>query len=308
MMHRPLLLVVLIGIASALGFCTETRGEKVKRVLFIGIDGCRFDAMTKARTPNLDRLMDEGCYDSDCQILGERYQGNDTISGPGWSSILTGVWADKHGVQNNFFQGKNYDEFPHFFARLKEGIPDAYTVSVVTWAPIQIHIVSAADEGIQFIPVKKDYAGADVKAADAVIKVLSEQDPTALFYYIGQVDETGHKHGFHPTVPEYITAIEQADRHIGDVLETLEERENFDDEEWLIVVTSDHGGRGTGHSQGHQEPEILNSFIIVSGDAAQRGHLEQETFLVDAPATVLKFLGVDLESEWEFDGQPVGLK
>ena len=52
--------------------------------------------------------MAEGCYDADCQILGDRYQGNDTISGPGWSSILTGVWADKHGVLDNDFKVKHY--------------------------------------------------------------------------------------------------------------------------------------------------------------------------------------------------------
>src|SRR5262249_39583094 len=119
--------------------------QSAKKVLFIGIDGTRFDAIERARTPNLDGLMQEGIYSPTCLILGDRYKKNDTVSGPGWSSILTGVWADKHGVQNNGFAGSNYAEFPHFFARLKESRPQARTVSLVTWKPIYDKIVSAAD-------------------------------------------------------------------------------------------------------------------------------------------------------------------
>jgi predicted AlkP superfamily pyrophosphatase or phosphodiesterase len=287
---------------------TGVASAKERKVLYIGIDGCRFDAIEAAQTPHLDRLRSEGCYDPDCQILGERYQKNDTISGPGWSSILTGVWADKHGVHNNTFLGKKYQHFPHFFARLKEARPDAVTVSAVTWVPIQDHIVSAADQALKFDPPEGDYVPADAEAAATVSQILSNENPTVVFFYIGQVDETGHKHGFHPSVREYVASIEQADKHVGEVLEALRARPTYDDEDWLVVVTSDHGGKGTGHSGGHQVPEIRNSFLIVSGPAAQSGRLEEETYLVDAPATVLKYLGADLQEEWKLDGRPVGLK
>jgi hypothetical protein len=45
------------------------------------------------------------------------------LAGPGWSSFLTGVWADKHGVNDNTFRGQNYDEYPHFFVHLKRAFP-----------------------------------------------------------------------------------------------------------------------------------------------------------------------------------------
>lgn len=280
---------------------------RVNKVLFIGIDGCRFDAIQAAETPHLDALLADGCHDPDAQILGERYQKNDTISGPGWSSILTGVWADKHGVHDNTFQGKHYDRFPHFFVRLKEVRPDALTASVVTWVPIQLHIVSGADVALFFPPTEKDYVAADKAAAASAAKVLTEKDPAVLFYYIGQVDESGHAHGFHPTVPEYISAIEQADRQVGQVLDAMRARPTFAQEDWLVIVTSDHGGQGTSHSQGHNVPEIRNSFLIVSGPAAARGRLAEETYLVDAPVTALAHLGVSAKPAWELDGRPVGL-
>jgi predicted AlkP superfamily pyrophosphatase or phosphodiesterase len=307
---------VLLTIALATVIAPVTAGSsqaddaagKTKKVLFIGIDGCRFDSIQAADTPNLDRLMAEGCYDADCQILGDRYTGNDTVSGPGWSSILTGVWADKHGVDNNDFKVKHYDQYPHFFAHLKEVRPTAYTASVVSWIPIQQHITSAADVSKLFPPVGKDYTDADILAAKAAAKILTESDPAVLFIYIGQVDETGHKDGFHPTVPTYIKAIENADACVGMVLDAVRARKTFDQEDWLILVTADHGGKGTGHGGGHNVPEIRNSFVIVSGPSARRGPLEEQTFLVDVPVTALAHLGIAADPKWNLDGHPIGLK
>jgi predicted AlkP superfamily pyrophosphatase or phosphodiesterase len=299
------LLIPLVTFGTSLA---ADPAAKSKKVLFIGIDGCRFDAVQSANAPNLDRLMAEGCYDADCQILGDRFTGNDTISGPGWSSILTGVWADKHGVLDNDFKVKHYDQYPHFFARLKEVHPEAQTASVVSWIPIQQHIVSAADQAKLFPPIGKDYTASDVMAAKAAAKILTEGDPEALFIYIGQVDETGHKDGFHPTVPTYIKAIENADACVGTVLDAMRARKTFNKEDWLVLVTADHGGKGTGHGGGHNVPEIRNSFVIVSGSAAKQGPLDEQTYLVDVPVTALAHLGIAADPKWNLDGHPIGLK
>ncbi len=297
---------VVLSLAGSLN-----AAEPVKKVLYIGIDGTRFDSIEKASTPNLDGLIAGGIYSPTCQIFGERYRKNDTVSGPGWSSILTGVWADKHGAQNNTFAGTNYQEFPHFFARLKESRPAARTVSLVTWKPIHEKIVSAADvsrnyEGTEKGP--KAYEIGDAKATEDAVQELTEGNPDVVFLYIGQVDETGHTFGFHPAVPEYIAAIERADGLVGRALTAMKSRKTFAQEDWLVVVTSDHGGKGKGHGGGHNDPDILNSFLIVSGPAAQRGRFEEQVYLVDAPVTVLSHLGVSLKPEWKLDGRPVGLK
>ena len=41
--------------------------------------------------------------------------GDITLSGPGWASMLTGVWREKHGVRTNDFKGHNPKDYPHFF-------------------------------------------------------------------------------------------------------------------------------------------------------------------------------------------------
>jgi predicted AlkP superfamily pyrophosphatase or phosphodiesterase len=297
---------LLILVVAATGAPAE---PPVKKLLLIGIDGCRFDAVTAADTPHLDTLIRTGAFTAEAQILGMRYFRNDTVSGPGWSSILTGVWADKHGVDDNKFTRPNYDQYPHFFARLKQRHPQARTVSLVTWTPIEERMVRSADVHEAFASNNaEEYIAGDARAARRAAELLEHADPTAMFLYLGQVDETGHKHGFHPSVRPYLDAIERVDTLMGDVLAAIRRRQTYAAEDWLVIVTSDHGGRGTDHSKGHQVPEIRNSFLIVSGPSAARGRLEGPVYIVDAPVTGLVHLGVELDEAWQLDGRPVGLR
>jgi predicted AlkP superfamily pyrophosphatase or phosphodiesterase len=311
--HRcwfSLCLVAFVGLGIIFDACLMA-AEPAKKVLFIGIDGTRFDAIEKADTPSLDALMQDGIHSPTCLILGPRYQKNDTISGPGWSSILTGVWADKHGVHNNTFAGAKYGEYPHFFARLKQSRPEARTISLVTWKPIYDRIVSNADVSLDFSGKERgilDFDRYDREATAEAVKQLREGNPDALFLYIGQVDETGHARGFHPTVPDYIAAIERADALVGRTVAAMKARPTYAQEDWLVIVTSDHGGKGTNHGSGHTTPEILNSFLIVSGPAAARGTFSEQVYLVDAPVTALAHLGVSAQQAWNLDGRVVGLK
>ena len=215
---------------------------RVKKVLIIGIDGCRPDALLAADAPNLKGLIAAGAFSDQTQT------GVDTVSGPGWSSMLTGVWADKHGVRNNEFRNPNYEKYPHFFRRLKEVKPELKLESIVQWAPIHEKIVSAADHSVA--------ARTDALVAEGAVKVLSQQDPDVLFLHFDEVDGAGHAKGFHPTVPEYMLAIEQTDEYVGKVLEALTARPNYKDEDWLILSSTDHGGKGTGHGGGANVPEI----------------------------------------------------
>lgn len=67
------------------------------RVLVIGIDGVRSEALTAADTPNIYALITNSFYSPNAL--------NDiiTISGPVWSNILCGVRSDKHLVERNDF-------------------------------------------------------------------------------------------------------------------------------------------------------------------------------------------------------------
>lgn len=47
--------------------------------------------------------------------------------------------------------------------------------------------------------------------------------------------------------PAYINAIQTVDGHIGSILTALQNRPTYAQEDWIILITTDHGGIGTGH-------------------------------------------------------------
>lgn len=300
----------LVGWSLLLISCDLVAAEPARKVLFVGIDGCRWDAVQAAKTPHLDRLVAEGYLALGTDIIAPRETPGDTVSGPGWSNLLCGVWPDKHRVVDNSFKGANYQRYPHFFARIKEVRPQLVTASFVNWTPIHTKILSAADEVFTTEDVRgaAAYAEADLRVVDACCACLRMKQPDVVMLYLGQVDETGHAYGFHPTVAAYREAIERVDTHLGRVLETIRMRPGYAQEDWLILVATDHGGVGLNHARGRQTDEIRKTFLIVSGTAAQRGQTEDATYQVDVVATALAHLRITPREEWELDGRPVGLK
>ena len=102
----------------------------LKKVLVIGIDGVRPDVLAEVDTPNIDALIADGTFTDDVQSKAQ------TISGPGWSSMVIGAWPDKHLVTDNDFTGNNYAKYPDFLTRLEWVAPEISTFAVVDWPPL----------------------------------------------------------------------------------------------------------------------------------------------------------------------------
>lgn len=305
-MKRSLIVVLLLACLGPLA--VSQAAPPVKKVLVFGVDGCRFDAVEKAQTPTFDRLIAAGSLATNTTIIAPRPVTSDTTSGPGWSSLMTGVWSDKHLVISNAFKVRGFDQYPHWFARIKQSQPQRRTVSFDGWGPIHKYVVSAADLSEDVNGGSKDYAAVDRETVIRAVKELREKEPDALFVYLGDIDETGHKHGFHPTVEPYIKAIETVDAQMSEVLAAVAARPRFADEDWLTIVCTDHGGRGKDHGKGHDYPEITTTFLIVSGPSAKHGKLDEPTAMVDVVPTALTHLGIALDPAWGLDGRAVGLK
>ena len=260
-----------------------------KKVLIIGVDGCRPDALIAANTPNLDALAQDGAVSYEAQTC------EIPLSGPGWSSMLTGVWPSKHGVTENSFAGARFDLYPHFFRRLKEAGNETFTASIVNWEPIHSNIVTEADHSAVY--------PTDAEVAQAASEFVTQYDPDVLFLHFDEVDQTGHFYGFDPSVPVYLDAIRLVDCRIGVVLNALRERESYGQEDWLILVSTDHGGSGRDHEE--DVPEHRTIFLIVSGTSTAPGQIETPPAVVDIPPTVFTHLGLRIDEAWDWDGQPV---
>jgi predicted AlkP superfamily pyrophosphatase or phosphodiesterase len=276
-----------------------------KKVLLIGLDGVRVDILAAASTPNIDALIANGTFSDNAQTRPR------TVSGPGWSSMLTGVWSDKHGVRSNDLSSNAFGTYPDFLTRLEQTDSSFNTFAVVDWAPlgkatsggpligdgIDVKIVFDGDSDA-------GYPRADSQSVAAASAYLTFQNPDAAFVYLGNIDVVGHS--TNSLSAEYLAAIETADAQVGELVAALKRRPSYAAEDWLILMSTDHGRRDDG---GHGEPSLQERtiFYLASGPSATRGVPQTAPEIVDVGVTALAHLGVIIDPAWGLDGRVVGL-
>jgi predicted AlkP superfamily pyrophosphatase or phosphodiesterase len=297
----------LLGVCS----CAAPSGSPAAphptpHALILGLDGVRPDAFQAAKTPHLDRLIEAGLVTWDAFAGGADAESDPTTqatsSGPGWTSILTGVWHDRHHVADNTFQGADLANNPHLFARIRAVRPTAQLVSIVHWAPINEHLLRPYPSQASLLLEP----GSDSAVAAAGAAQIRDADPAVLFLHFDEVDSAGHSFGYGAPIAEYIAAIELVDLHVGVVLDALQERESRTGEEWLVIATTDHGGLGTGH--GGQSAEERTIWITAKGPGIQAGVLTHGPGHTIVALTVLDHMGVHVPSSEGFaDEVPFGL-
>ena len=267
-----------------------------KKLLFIGIDGCRPDALTQAQTPNIDGLINGGIYINDalCSINGQP-----TVSGPGWSTMITGVWFDKHGVSDNSFSGSNFDVYPPFNVLMEESSQEYHTASFIMWTPIHTQIFGST---MDYNELHSTYDGS---VAQGAADYMSTPNLDVLFLDFDDVDIAGHSYGYSPEANQYINAIENVDEYIGWVIDAMENRPTFQNEDWLVMITSDHGG--IDYSHGGQTIEERQIPIILSGSLVSVETLPEQSYLTNMVPTLLHYFGIENNCEWQLDGISMGL-
>lgn len=224
-----------------------------RKVLIIGIDGCRSDALQQASTPYLDSLISTGLYTYDSWHCGI------TISGPSWSSIMTGTWWNKHGVKANSYANSSFNSYPYFTKRAKEIKPNLRCVQISEWEALNNFVYNdGMDAKIQTAN------GGDSTTAEA-LRQLADTNLDCLFAYYEAVDREGHASTFNPGNALYLTAIEYTDTQVGILLNALKKRSNYANEDWLILVVTDHGG--TGFIHGGNSWAERHIWFIASGNS-----------------------------------------
>lgn len=286
------------------------RSAAVPKVILIGIDGVRPDVLEQVDAPNLDALIATGAYTDSART------GLPTVSGPSWASMLTGVWKEKHGILSNDFPfpGSGLGESPDFLTRIERFDPELRTYAAGDWTPLFEQ--QRADDGRVGDPVVSDeidekvvhdgyelgWAQADSLVVDAALRELADNDPAAMFVYLGNPDEVSHETG---SIGEpYQSAIMEADDHVGRIVAAIRSRATYADEDWLILVSTDHGRRPDG-GHGGESREERTIFILAHGARIAPDAIRGDAEIVDVPATALRYLGVGLEAGWGLDGEAV---
>ncbi|WP_329445022.1 alkaline phosphatase family protein [Streptomyces sp. NBC_01426] len=291
-------------LATALGAHPAGAAETATtdKVLVIGLDGVVLDRVKVADAPHLNGLMAQGLTAKSTLYANPMAA---TSSGPGWSSIATGVWPDKHGVKDNSFTGKNYTAHPDFLTRVENAKPALNTYAAADWEPITSTdqngpiFSSKVDKRLSLKGDRDGYGSEDPKIAAAAAAELRDQNPDAAFVYLGEVDHAGHTSG--AASQEYLNAIARVDVLVGKLLTAVESRPTRDRENWKILVTTDHGHTDGGGHGGSTIAE-RGTFVIAKGAGIPAGSVRNDVRLVDVAATALAQVGVSAPA---LDGVPL---
>lgn len=287
-------------------FCAASALGQEKKVLIIGIDGLMPEAVGLPGMSNINSLYQDGEG-----FLTYGYTEDLTFSGPSWSSILHGVHRDRHGVDSNRYHGHDFSDYPHVLMRLKAHHPDLYTAAFVTWSLLQNNFSDpdGTPMGVDELVYHASQTGGDEMVTNDLVELLESGDPDAVFYYQNDIDGAGHGYGFSIDVPEYREQLRVTDARVGRVLDALGNRQHFVDglEEWLIILVTDHGGVGTGHS-GNLYRQRFIPLIVSKVSMNRQGALGTppsplvRSRNVDVTRTVLSYMGVPEAEFSELDG------
>ena len=286
----PFLILILLA-ATAIAQASEK-----KAILFM-LDGCRADAVLSGNTPNLKSLCDgswaEG-YKGSYSYAAYTSLDAPPSSATNHVAILTGVTATKNGCyENGQTASAKYDEYPTISTMISGEYPDLKSAWLYNWGE---------DGDIQ---TNASYIGPpqnDEKNFDAIVQLLNGTYPTQdgvqetkwtegddidlIMAYIDELDGNGHGHGFTVTCPEYMNYMDEVDQQIGRVLAAIKARPHFANEDWLIVINSDHGG----YHRSHGIVGSTNCYtipLIVSGKNIPEGRMKGDPCNRDAAAYIM---------------------
>ena len=276
--------------------------------LVIGVDGLGPYGLHAAPTPNLDKLMNgtwagtgsayRGAIANHAYAGGVRGTATQqaTLSGPGWSSIHTGVWNNLHGVTDNSFSGSRYAERPSYLKILESQVSGIYTAGISSWNPINNNMFApdGVNPNLDFRLGTNENDVQSTATAVSQIAGLSNSSRGAIFVHLDDVDIAGHSTGAYSS--NYLSNISDVDSQVGSMLNAIKSRANFASENWQVVVVADHGHvSGGGHGGQTQMERTIP--IIISSQTTQQGLITSDArqpAMVDVPATVFNHFGVSV--------------
>lgn len=245
-------------------------GKTEKKAIIIGYDGCRADILTEIQQENsaVATLLDDGAQFKLTYCGGIPYPEKNTqatSTAPGWCSVLTGKWADEHGITGNDIT-KEVEPKTLLTSLVEDGTIDS-SAFVTKWAGHfsrdgatyneEKEYCEKNDLAVSFNKCKNNKASLDFTLEE----IGKENCADFLFVIYEQTDSTGHNYGFSYNNPRYKEAFKEVDSYGYETLKAIRERETYNSEDWLVIVTSDHGGINTDH--GGESIQERMTFAVV---------------------------------------------
>ncbi len=250
----------------------DAPSEKDKKVLVLGWDGGKAEALanvvnmgveTSGYNPDqymsgVNQLLEHGggayLAFSGGDKKGKEKQ--DTSTAPGWASILTGKWVTEHGIKdNNGILDENVHTFLYKYA--EQGYPSLF---MARWDDHFTKTYTTEMDQIGDLPLEYVQHKSDKESRDYLVNAISTGERDVIFAILEDPDYNGHGTGFSNDNGKYVNSIKNTDMLSYEIIEAVYARPTYEEEEWLILMTTDHGGYKKRH--GMQTAEERQTFIV----------------------------------------------
>lgn len=266
---------------------TKKTPKLAKRIIILGLDGFSVPGYKTAKHPNLDKLMENGVLSLDTRTVMP------SVTLPNWTSHLTGSGPEQHGVDGNGWRLDKHTlpaietdaegYYPSVFKVLKDSITNIKTAYYYNWASLINPINQKYLDEVNYLEDDRYIENYNM-AFDFAKK--HQNDPTLIFLYNVHTDHAGHKHKW--MSPEYITALEDSDKAIGDLVNKLKADGLYEDTHFFLIT--DHGGKGNGH--GGMSPVEMTVPWAVTGPSIENNKILQEpSNNTNTAAVILRLFG-----------------
>jgi predicted AlkP superfamily pyrophosphatase or phosphodiesterase len=273
-------------------------------VLVVGVDGVRFDFLERQSAPSVWALGQVGFL---APVPVD--EATPTWSGPCWATIATGTGVAGHGITGNDLTGHRLAEHPDFVTlATRSGLPTLLAIS--GWPPLALAedggplFAEAGTREFSAVPEAglawddaaaagretgmAAWDAADEATTTRAATILARQAPRVSFVYLGAVDFAGHATG---SGAVYRAALRAADQRVGRLVAAVRSRPSGLEEDWTIVVVTDHGHRDEG-GHGGREPEVTTAWAAAAGPGIRPGAPPPITRHEDVAPLVLAAAGV----------------
>ena len=194
-------------------------------LLFVTIDSLGPEVLKKARTAFLDSVAKTG------SVVRNMRSCFPTLTTPMMSTILTGVYPEKHGIYSNTILNREEMRVEGRLRDLKRApITDCLYENNYTILSIQ-HFMLQGRKGVKHVQVDGNRSNAIRKA---LTKESKEKKYDAIFCLYQSLDSAGHRYG--PLHHKTIRELEEIDGELKLLADFLEETFG----EFVIVISSDH--------------------------------------------------------------------
>lgn len=263
--------------------------KKVKHVVLIGCDGFGAYAFPEANMPHLKKIVEGGSWSLKARSVLP------SSSAVNWASMLMGAGPTEHGYTEwgsatpeiPSAVVTQYGLFPSIFSVIRDQRSSAKTSVIYSWDGIGPLIEK---DIIDFVVPGK---GNDDFTTEMGVKIIKNEKPLFTFIHLSEPDNTGHAIG-HNTAA-YYKQLEKVDERIGTIMQAI--KDAGIEKETIVILSSDHGGIGTGHG-GKSLAEVEIPWFIYGPGIKKNHEIKDVIITYDTAATIAWILGLKTPQSW----------